>query len=67
MYQGRNYPDNRFLKIAGEVGCRMILGIDAHMPERVGDNEVLERARALASHYGITLTEDIRIRSPFLR
>ncbi len=65
VYEGRHYPDARFLRIASEVGNRMVLGIDAHRPERVGEADVIERAHALAKEYALELTEDIQIRDPF--
>jgi histidinol-phosphatase (PHP family) len=31
----RNYPDPRFFRLAGEYGCKVILGIDAHSPAEI--------------------------------
>lgn len=56
----RHYPQERFLKIAAEVGNTMILGCDAHWPEALTDTATQEQGKALATKYGLKLTEEIR-------
>ena len=58
---GRHYPQDRFLKIAAEVGNTMILGCDAHRPEALADTATQEKGRALAKKYGLQVTEEIRL------
>lgn len=49
----RHYPSERFLKIAGEMGNRFILGMDAHAPGQLMEREEIDRARRLCEKYGI--------------
>ena len=58
---GRCYPAYRFWRIAGEVGCRAVLGADAHRPCDVADADSEYAARALANECGVEITEDPKI------
>lgn len=53
----RHYPCDRFLRIAGEVGNRMIIGVDAHSPDRLYYKEGEEMCRNLAAHYGLEVID----------
>lgn len=64
VWDKRNYPCDRFFRIAGEVGNKVVLGIDAHQPERILEQDVLADARALAERCGVTISDDITIRNP---
>lgn len=39
VIQGRNYPNERLLKIASQTGNSCIIGIDAHFPEALENTE----------------------------
>lgn len=65
LYDGRHYPCARFFRIAADVGNKVVLGLDAHQPERILEQDVLKKALDLAAETGVQLTEDIVIRSPF--
>jgi histidinol-phosphatase (PHP family) len=56
---GRNYPSERFMKLAGEHGCKAILGCDAHVPEALGDTYLIERGRRLAEKCGLAVIDRI--------
>lgn len=64
LYESRNYPDERFWKIAGEEGCRVIFGADAHAPEAVWRPQTWERAQELVKKYGLSLQETAELRRP---
>lgn len=64
LWDHRHYPSERFFKIAGEVGNRVVFGVDAHQPERIIESDVLQRANALAENCGITPLERIPYHSP---
>lgn len=64
VWNGRRYPCDRFFRIAGEVGCDVVLGVDAHQPERILEEDVLERALAMAKRCGVRLTDHIELRKP---
>lgn len=55
MRSGRNYPDSRFWKIAGETGCRAVIGSDAHSPDVVADNASEALAMKMAEQYGLDI------------
>ena len=62
--ESRNYPCERFWKIVAEVGNRVILGCDAHRPERVADQEIISSAVVELAKYGITPTKRVEIKDP---
>ena len=62
IFDNRNYPDERFLKVAGKVGCKMIIGFDAHEPERAYDEKSLVKAQALISKYNLNIISDLEDR-----
>ena len=62
LRSGRNYPDLRFWEIAGQEGCQVLFGCDAHAPEHVCDLESYEKAQKIAAHCGLTLLNDVPLR-----
>lgn len=61
VFDGRHYPNEAFLKIAGEVGCKMLYGFDAHSPDRAYDKASLEKAERLAQKYNINIIDEVDI------
>lgn len=61
----RNYPDARFWKIAGEEGCEVIFGADAHRPDGILEPEVLEQAERLVEKYGLHLVDKLKLIQPW--
>ncbi len=49
----RIYPAERFWKIAGEVGCPVTIGLDAHSADAAGDKESAEKAFAIIGKYNL--------------
>lgn len=64
LWEGRDYPSERFFRIAAETGNDVILGVDAHQPERIGEAEVLERAERLIHATGVRLIDDVPMLRP---
>ena len=62
VWEKRIYPCERFYKIAAEVGNDVILGLDAHQPDRILEEHVLSDALALANRCGIHLIDDVPLR-----
>ena len=54
MATGRAYPQDRFFAIAREVGCEVIIGTDAHSPDRVANAAEIARAEKNLAALGIT-------------
>ena len=59
----RNYPDHRFWKLAGEAGCKVLLGCDAHAPEDFLDKAAIEKALDMVRQYDLTLLETVALRN----
>ena len=49
--QGRHYPNPRFWEIAGDVGCPVTFGCDAHTPANAFDEKSLAAAEWLVRKY----------------
>ena len=56
---GRNYPDPRFLRIAGEEGLSVIIALDAHDPHEFYEHENYEAGLELARECGVKLVETV--------
>jgi len=55
----RHYPADRFWKIAGEVGNRVILGLDAHCARQVSDTDSYHKCMSLVEKYNLDLIDRI--------
>lgn len=55
--QGRNYPNNRFLQIASELGNQCIIGVDAHSPEQLEHSAREKSCEKLIETYQLELCE----------
>lgn len=51
----RHYPTETFFRIAGEVGNDIILGMDAHAPAEILENEAEKRALAIVEKFNLKL------------
>lgn len=49
----RNYPNPAFWAVAGEVGCPVTFGLDAHDPAGAADRASLPKAQKLVAEYGL--------------
>lgn len=47
----RNYPNEVFWKLVGEVGCEVVFGCDAHKAKHAYDGESYEKALAMVEKY----------------
>ena len=54
------YPNHGFWKIAGEMGAKAVVGIDAHTPDAYFWEEMRNEAFEKLRGYGVKLTEEIR-------
>ena len=60
----RNYPRQLFWKIAGEEGCKGIIGSDAHSPGDVYREDVERISRKIAEDNGIELIDNLKLIKP---
>ncbi|MBR1496839.1 MAG: histidinol-phosphatase [Oscillospiraceae bacterium] len=59
---GRNYPDERFWRVAGEEGCAAVLGCDAHDPEGLRVPEAERAAMAMAERCSLRVLDRVSLR-----
>ena len=57
------YPREDFWKIAGEIGCKVVLGSDAHKPIDLVDPVAEEKALDIVQKYQLNLLENIPLHS----
>ena len=57
IWDGRNYPDRRFWKIAGEEGLDVVIGTDTHHPSKVALPESRKTAMKLVEEFDLHLKE----------
>ena len=65
IHEGRNYPNEEFWRIASKHSPRVILGCDAHSPERVAVKEEIEDALRFADKYKLCVIEKLELVNPF--
>ena len=65
LREGRCYPNERFWPLVQELGCRVVLGCDAHDPQDVAEPEQLARALAYAARFQLTVEPEIALKKPF--
>ncbi len=58
LNERRNYPAQRFWKLAGEEGAEAVFGVDAHHVETIHLPECEKEARAMVKKYHLNLLED---------
>lgn len=56
------YPTVDFFSIASDMGAKCILGLDAHAPEQISDEEANEKAILFSRKMGLTLIEKLDIK-----
>lgn len=61
LLEHKHYPREAFWAIAGSVGNEVILGIDAHWPEQIGDLDTYHRALELVQKYHLHLIDQLNL------
>lgn len=57
----RKYPNEKFWKIAGEVGNDVVFGLDAHDVDGAGDTASKVRAEEIIKKYNLHYIEDLKL------
>jgi histidinol-phosphatase (PHP family) len=63
LCSGRHYPNKLFWQIAGHMGAKTVLGVDAHSPSQVYSQSDIEAAFSYVKENGIRLVDDVMIRA----
>jgi len=58
----RYYPENDFWKIAGEIGVKVVFGVDAHTPQSFEIKEALSVAQSMAETYNLNVINSLKIK-----
>ncbi len=58
--EGKHYPAEKFWKISGEIGNKVIMGLDAHCAAQIGAIDSYQKALELAKRYGLNLIDFLR-------
>jgi len=58
-FDQRNYPDERFWKIAGSLGIPAVIGLDAHYPWAFTDLDTISRIREYLSGLGVEIRQPV--------
>lgn len=61
MGSGRNYPSERFWRIPGEIGNRVIVGLDAHSVAGIGDFASYGKCMAIAEKFHLNIINRLDI------
>jgi histidinol-phosphatase (PHP family) len=61
--EGRHYPNPLVWELAAEEGCPVVFGVDAHAPEHFARPDVLQKAKAFAQRYDLTVLDTVPLRS----
>ncbi|MBQ8305920.1 MAG: histidinol-phosphatase [Blautia sp.] len=59
IWLNRHYPTMEFWRVAGEEGNKVVIGSDAHSPDKVVPEEALHKAFAMAEEYDLKLVDDV--------
>lgn len=62
LQEGRWYPNERFWRLAAEENCQVVLGCDAHQPDRAWAPETEKRALEIISKYGLQLLPTVEFK-----
>lgn len=62
----KNYPCEKFFKIAAEVGNEVIIGLDAHSPKEISDLSGYNEGLEILKNWGVTnIIETVDLVNPF--
>ena len=64
LHEHRNYPNDLFWNMVRETGNLVVMGCDAHAPERVGNPELIAEGEAFAVRYGLEVLDELVLRNP---
>jgi len=65
LHQGRPYPTTRFFRLAAREGCDVVFGCDAHSPDALSCQPLVERAMAeYIDALGLHLLEQVPFKPP---
>ncbi|MCD8015291.1 MAG: histidinol-phosphatase [Lachnospiraceae bacterium] len=61
LMQQRHYPAERFWRIPGRIGNRVVLGADAHKSSQICAQDAYDKAMKMAEKYGLRVEEKLEL------
>lgn len=58
----RYYPENDFWEIAGEIGVKVVFGVDAHTPQSFEIEKALNVAESMVKKYNLKVLDSLKIK-----
>lgn len=55
FFEHRCYPDDRFWRLAGEIGAKAVIGLDVHAPKVYKDRETVENMEKYLAEHNVEL------------
>lgn len=55
------YPFDEFFKLVGEMGAKVIIGLDVHNPNEINDIDCVKKALDLVNKYDLKLEQSLKI------
>jgi histidinol-phosphatase (PHP family) len=56
------YPTDEFFSLAGKMGAKCIIGLDAHAPDQISNEDALDTAVMFARKHGLNLVERLKFK-----
>ena len=63
LYYVKQYPCERFFRLAAQNGNKTIFGVDAHMPEFYDNKDVLKSGRRFAESLGLHVIDTVPLKN----
>ncbi|MBQ7638260.1 MAG: histidinol-phosphatase [Clostridia bacterium] len=63
LYEGRHYPREAFWSLCGEEGIKAVIGLDAHSPAVILDEDSVDRCVLFAEKNGVEIIKELDVRS----
>jgi histidinol-phosphatase (PHP family) len=62
--KNRCYPNDRFWRIASDVGNSVIIGVDAHSPEELLDKSTVRKCEEISRRFELFPLRELKFRDP---
>ena len=62
--QNRCYPNDKFWRIASDVGNKIVIGVDAHSPEEMADLSAVKKCEEISRRFELFPLREIKFKNP---
>lgn len=64
VHENRCYPNEKFWKIARDVGNSVIIGVDAHKPQLLLNRDIVKRCEEISRKFDLFPVRELKFRNP---